>query len=59
MNQTNQKSDFEYSMNATLAKEILATRKGTDRNVDPQVFLCKVVNESYGLMGNCVYVHTT
>ena len=53
-----QPGDIAYEMNKTLAKEILATRKGTDQNMDPQAFLCKVVNESFGIKGNCIYVYT-
>ena len=53
-----QPGNFAYEMNKTLAKEILATRKGTDQNMDPQAFLRKVVNESFGIKGNCIYVYT-
>lgn len=53
-----QPGNFAYEMNKTLAKEILSTRKGTDQNMDPQAFLCKVVNESFGIKGNCIYVYT-
>ena len=49
---------IEYEMSKELAKQILATRKGTDQNMHPQEFLCKVVNEEFGLKGNCTRVLT-
>ena len=49
---------IEYEMPKEMAKQILATRKGEERNIQPQVFLCKVVNEEFGLLGNCVKVTT-
>ena len=50
--------DIEYEMNKEMAKQILATRKGVDQNVLPQEFLCRVVNEEFGIKGNCVRVLT-
>lgn len=50
--------EFEYNMSEQLAKEILATRKNAEKNMYPQVFLCKVVNETFGLRGHCVSVTT-
>ena len=47
--------DVEYEMNKELAKQILATRKGADQNVHPQEFLCRVVNEEFGIKGNIKY----
>ena len=43
--------EIEYEMPKELAKQILATRKGTDQNMNPQEFLKKVVNEEFGLKG--------
>lgn len=51
-------NEFEYNMSEQLAKEILATRKNAEKNMHPQVFLCKVVNETFGLRGHCVSVTT-
>jgi len=51
-------NEIEYEMPKELAKQILATRKGTDQNMHPQTFLCKVVNEEFGIKGNCVKVTT-
>ena len=50
--------EIEYEMPKELAKQILATRKGTEQNMHPQAFLCKVVNEEFGIKGNCVKVTT-
>ena len=47
---------IEYKMPKELAASILSTRKGTDKTMDPQAFLCKVVNEEFGLMGECTRV---
>lgn len=49
---------IEYEMPKALAKQLLAERKGADRNLHPQVYLCKVVNEDFGLLGNCIKVTT-
>ena len=49
---------IEYEMNKEMAKQILATRKEADQNVHPQKFLCRVVNEEFGLKGNCTRVLT-
>ena len=47
---------IEYEMPKVMAKMLLAERKGTDRNLHPQVYLRKVVNEDFGIKGNCVKV---
>lgn len=39
-----------------MAKEILNERKGTDKNLNPQVYLCKVVNSTFGIKGYCTKV---
>ena len=49
---------IEYEMPKELAKQILATRKGEERNMHPLEFLKKVVNEEFGLLGNCIKVTT-
>ena len=48
--------EIEYEMSKEMAKQILATRKGTDQNVHPQEFLKRVVNEDFGLKGYCTNV---
>ena len=50
--------EIEYEMSKEMAKQILATRKGADQNVHPQEFLCRIVNEQFGLKGNCTRVLT-
>ena len=49
---------IEYEMPKEMAKILLAERKGTDRNMHPQEYLKKVVNEDFGIKGNCVKVTT-
>ena len=49
---------IEYEMSKEMAKQILATRKKEEQNVHPQEFLCRVVNEEFGLKGNCTRVLT-
>lgn len=49
--------NIEYEMSKQLAKSILDTRKGTERNMPPQKFLCQVVNDEFGLKGNCIKVN--
>lgn len=48
----------EYKMPWAMAKEILNTRKGLEKNMPPQEFLVKYVNEELGLLHNCVKVIT-
>ena len=47
---------IEYKMLETMAQELLKTRKGNELKMTENDFLCKVVNESFGLNGNCVRV---
>ena len=47
---------IEYEMPKAMAKQLLAERKGSDRNLHPQAYLCKVVNEEFGIKGNCIKV---
>lgn len=49
---------IEYEMSKEMAKQILTTRKGAEQNMPPQKFLCQVVNEEFGLKGNCTRVLT-
>ena len=46
-------------MSAEMAKDLLSTRKGTDKNMDPQAYLLKVVNEQFGLRLPVTKVYTT
>lgn len=47
---------IEYAMPEGLAQEILKTRHGTEKNMRPNEFLVKVVNETFGLKDKCVKV---
>ena len=47
---------FKYKMSKTMAKDLLSDRKGDDAKMHPQQYLCKVVNECFGLKGTCVEV---
>lgn len=49
---------IEYEMTKEMAKQLLATRKGAEQNMPPQKFLCQVVNEEFGVKGNCTRVLT-
>ena len=47
---------FEYKMPETMARELLKTSKGEETKMKPNDFLCKVVNENFGLKDRCVNV---
>lgn len=49
-------NEFKYKMSKTMAKDLLSTRKGEDTKMHPQKYLCKVVNEEFGLRGTCTEV---
>lgn len=44
-------------MTETLANEILKTRKGEEKKMRPQEYLCKFVNEQFGIKGVCTKVN--
>ncbi len=48
----------EYQMPQMMADELLKERKGQEKNMRPQDYLVKYVNEQCGLMYNCVRVTT-
>ena len=50
---------FEYNMSKEMATELLKARKGSDKNMDPQAYLVKVVNEQYCLRLPVTKVFTT
>ena len=52
----NKPGAIEYQMPQAFADELLKARKGQDKNMRPQDFLVKYVNEECGLMYNCVKV---
>ena len=47
---------IEYKMPKAIADELLKIRKGEERNMRPQDFLIKYVNEEYGLLRECIKV---
>ena len=47
---------IEYKMPEQTARELLKMRKGEETKMTPNEYLCKVVNEQYGLLGCCVRV---
>ena len=47
---------IEYKMPEKMAKEYLRQRSGEDAKMRPNDYLCKVVNEEFGLKGYCVKV---
>ena len=48
---------IEYKMSHEQAQTLLKARKGDEElRMHPQQYLCKVVNEQYGLIGNCIKV---
>lgn len=50
---------FEYNMSRQMAKELLNSRKGKERNMDPQTYLVQYVNSEFGLLYPINKVHTT
>ena len=51
---------IEYKMPEELAKQLLKKRKGVEgvNKMKPNEYLCYVVNEEFGIKGNCVKVIT-
>lgn len=47
---------YEYKMTEAMAKAILNTRKGEEKKMRPQEYLCKFINEQRGLKGTCIRV---
>ena len=46
----------EYKMPKLMAEEYLKNRSGEDKKLRPNEYLCKVVNEGFGLLGECTKV---
>ena len=56
---THEKCGFvEYKMPKEMASRLLEDRKGNDSKMRPNDYLCKVVNEEFGLKGYCTHVIT-
>ena len=47
---------YEYIMPQAFAVELLKTRKGEEKNMQPQDYLVKYVNEECGLNRTCTKV---
>ena len=47
---------IEYQMGKDMAADILALRKGKEKGIDPQKWLCDYINEQEGLIGYCIKV---
>lgn len=47
---------YKYKMSKRMEKDLLLSRKGEELKMHPQKYLCKVVNEEYGLKGTCIEV---
>ena len=51
-----QKGNFEYKMTKEMANAYLNARKGEEKKKHPQDYLCQVVNNEFGIKGNCTRV---
>ena len=47
---------IEYKMPEAVAKEYLKMRNAEEKKMKPNDYLCKIVDEQYGLLGKCVRV---
>ena len=47
---------FEYKMPEAMANAYLNARKGDEKKKHPQAFLCDLVNEEFGVKGECTRV---
>lgn len=47
---------YEYKMTKEMASAYLNSRKGDDKKKHPQEYLCQVVNDEFGIKGNCIRV---
>ena len=47
---------FKYKMTKEMSDAYLKGRKGTDKNKQPQEYLCDVVNSEFGIKGTCTRV---
>ena len=47
---------IEYKMPEAMAKAYLNERTGEEKKMRPNDFLCKIVNEEFGLKGYCTRV---
>lgn len=52
----NNTNEITYRMPAGVAKAYLKNRHGDETKMNTQIYLCKMVDQDYGLKGNCVKV---
>lgn len=52
----NKPGGIEYKMSGVIADNLLNSRKGEDKKMNPAEYLCKVVNEEYRLKEKCVSI---
>lgn len=50
---------FEYNMSEAMVKELLNTRKGNEKKMEPQKYLVQYVNEQFCLRLPVTKVYTT
>lgn len=58
INRENTNGFFEYKMSVEMMQNYLKMRKGKDKSADPQEYLCKIINEEFGVKGKCIKVLT-
>lgn len=49
-------NEITYKMSKETAKIYLKSRKGNEAKINPNAFLCSIVNAEYGVKGTCVEV---
>ena len=47
---------IEYKMPESMAKDYLKARAGDEKKMNANEYLCKIVDEEFGLLGKCVRV---
>lgn len=47
---------IEYQMGHAMAEDILDLRRGKEKGIDPQKWLCDYINDQMGLIGYCIKV---
>ena len=47
---------YEYKMSKATAMDLLKNRKGDEKKLDNQKYLCNYVNQTYGLLYVCTKV---
>ena len=50
---------FQYKMSEEMTNSLLKARKGTEKKIEKQKYLCRWVNKELNIMGKCTEVLTT